>query len=80
MNTVVTSAPAVAGFAQEAPSLAQVTLHEQVGIEGRSFTTERSVDDHWRLTSQCRGREHPMQITSPPSATVTVRRADEARA
>ena len=45
MNAVFRSVLATAGLALAVPSFAQVTFYEHDGYEGRSFTTQRSVDN-----------------------------------
>jgi uncharacterized protein YcfJ len=45
MNTILRSALVVAGVAFAAQAAAQVTFYEREGFEGRSFTTDRQIDN-----------------------------------
>jgi uncharacterized protein YcfJ len=49
MNATLRSMMALAGMGLAAPALAQVTLYEHDGFQGRSFTTQKQVADFQRL-------------------------------
>ena len=49
MNAILKGALAVAGLAIATQAAAQVTFYEREGFEGRSFTTERQIDNFDRF-------------------------------
>jgi len=49
MNTVLKTAMAIAGLAIAMQASAQITFYEQEGFQGRSFTTQRPINNMERF-------------------------------
>jgi uncharacterized protein YcfJ len=81
-NDVATVGGAVAGAAIGAnvgrDSGGQQTRTQEV--QRCATTTSQAAPTHWDVTYNFKGREHRMQVTSPPGRTVTVNGQGEPRA